>query len=162
VVQVEAEDVSAWRQCLPRARACARAAATAALAAGGAPPRPAELTVYLANDDVVRRLNREFRGKDKPTNVLSFPATGGPTPPPGAPLLLGDVVIARETVLREAASQGKTASAHLAHLVVHGVLHLLGYDHEQPAEAERMESLEVRILAGLGIPDPYVESRQPA
>lgn len=159
MVQVEAEDALAWRRSVPRARACARAAATAALAAGGAPPRPAELTVYLANDDIVRRLNREFRGKDKPTNVLSFPASGGPTPP-GAPVLLGDVVIARETVLREAAGQGKTAFAHLAHLVVHGVLHLLGYDHEQPAEAERMESLETRILEGLGIPDPYAESRQ--
>ena len=92
---------------------------------------------------------------DAPTNVLSFPAAASAPPAPGAPLLLGDVVLAFETVAAEAAAQGKPLADHLAHLVVHGVLHLLGFDHEADAEAERMEALETRLLAGLGIADPY-------
>ena len=104
------------------------------------------LCIVLANDRLQRRLNRDFRGTDKPTNVLSFAS---------APEGLGDVVLALETVTREARTQGKSLADHVAHLVVHGVLHLMGYDHETGREAARMERLEARILDGLGIADPY-------
>ncbi|HEX7970330.1 MAG TPA: rRNA maturation RNase YbeY, partial [Stellaceae bacterium] len=104
--------------------------------------------------ELVRALNRQWRGKDVPTNVLSFPALGA-TPPPGAPRLLGDVVLAFETVAAEAAAQDKPLADHLRHLVIHGVLHLLGFDHESDADAQRMEASEIAILAGLGVPDPY-------
>ncbi len=114
----------------------------------------------LSEDATVRALNRQWRGQDKPTNVLSF-AAGAETAPPGAPCLLGDVVLAYETVAAEAKAQGKPMAHHLCHLVVHGVLHLLGFDHERAAEAERMEALETVILAGLGIADPY-EPADPA
>ena len=100
--------------------------------------------------------HRTWRGKDSSTNVLAFPAADPSVPvPPGAPLLLGDVVLAFETVRREAVEQQKPLADHLRHLVVHGVLHLLGFDHEITREAERMEALEVAVLATLGIPDPY-------
>jgi probable rRNA maturation factor len=155
-----------WRR-LGACAAIARRAACAALdSAEGraalarfAGARPAELAVLLAEDRTVRDLNRRYRGFDKPTNVLSFPATDEVPRPAQAPLMLGDVVLALETVRREAAAQGKPAADHLAHLVVHGTLHLLGYDHERAAEARRMEALETRLLAGLGIADPY---RRPA
>lgn len=112
----------------------------------------AELTVRIVDEQESRALNREYRGKDAPTNVLSFPFEA----PPGADSeLLGDLVICAAVVAREAAEQGKSLSQHWAHMVVHGVLHLLGYDHEEEAEAEQMEALEVEILAGLGLPDPY-------
>jgi probable rRNA maturation factor len=106
------------------------------------------LTVALADDRRVRALNTRDRGKDKPTNVLSYPS--------GERAFLGDVLLARQTVWREARAQHKTPADHVTHLVVHGTLHLLGYDHETgAAEAERMEALERRILARLGIADPY-------
>jgi probable rRNA maturation factor len=111
----------------------------------------------------VRTLNRDWRGKDRPTNVLSFAALDDVSPdrPPltsGEPLLLGDIVLAFETVAAEAAAGGKPFADHLRHLLVHGLLHLLGYDHEtDEEEAQRMEALETRILAGFGIPDPYVD-----
>jgi probable rRNA maturation factor len=101
----------------------------------------------------VRALNRRWRGRDSATNVLSFPS--GETGAGGRAVLLGDVVLAYETVAREAAAQGKTLADHLAHLVAHGVLHLLGFDHAEDAEARRMESLERRVLARLGVADPY-------
>ena len=111
-------------------------------------------TVLLANDKKLRALNYGFRGKDKPTNVLSFPAfpfvMGGPLPP-----MLGDIVLAAETVGREAALEDKPLENHITHLVIHGLLHLLGYDHETDAEAEEMEAVERRALARLAIPDPY-------
>jgi probable rRNA maturation factor len=110
------------------------------------------LTVALMSDRGVRRLNHDFRGKDKPTNVLSFPADRVP----GRRVELGDVALALGVVRREAKAQGKTAADHLAHLMVHGVLHLLGYDHETKPDAERMEKLERKALAALGIADPYV------
>jgi len=136
---------SRWRRSLPGAPTLVRRAARAALAAAG--ETPAEISFALADDAAVRVLNRDYRGKDKPTNVLSFESGERP--------FLGDVVLALETVLAEAESQGKPAADHVTHLVVHGVLHLLGHDHETPAEATTMERLEVAVLAGLGVPDPY-------
>ncbi|MGQ9366261.1 rRNA maturation RNase YbeY [Azospirillum sp. ST 5-10] len=135
----------------------AERACLAALAAAWDGDGPAELSLVLADDALVHRLNRDYRGKDKPTNVLSFALTEaeGPDPDPGAPTLLGDVVLAWETVAGEAAEQGKALGDHLAHLVVHGTLHLLGYDHEDDAEADEMERREVEVLAGLGVADPY-------
>lgn len=114
--------------------------------------RPLELSLAFADDATVRDLNREYRGKDAATNVLSFEA--GDSPPEG-PILLGDVVLARETCLREA-EDGALAD-HLSHLAVHGVLHLLGHDHEDTADAEEMEALEIKILAEIGIDNPYLE-----
>ena len=134
-----------WKRSLPGAGRLARRAAKAALAA--VHEGPAEISLALADDAAVRVLNRDYRGKDKPTNVLSFESGERP--------FLGDVVLALETVLAEAEDQGKPAADHFTHLVVHGVLHLLGHDHETRAEARRMESLEVAVLAGLGVPDPY-------
>jgi probable rRNA maturation factor len=146
-----------WRAHLPDAEALCREAALGALeGCGTALAGPAELSLVLADDAAVRVLNRRWRGQDRPTNVLSFPAQGGAVPP-GAPLLLGDVVLACETIAAEAAAQAKPLAHHLRHLVVHGVLHLLGWDHVDPAEAARMETLETRILAGLGVADPYLE-----
>jgi probable rRNA maturation factor len=109
--------------------------------------RPAEVTLRLVAEAEGRRLNREFRGKDYATNVLTFVYSQRP--------LAGDVVICAPVVAREARSQGKAAAAHYAHLVVHGILHLQGYDHERDAEAARMERRERRILAALGFDDPY-------
>lgn len=144
-----------WQRSLPDAERCASTAARAALKGAGRAfrSRQAELSLVLADDRLVRRLNRAWRGRDRATNVLSFAADAHAVR--GAPVLLGDVVLAFETVRREAAEQGKALSDHLSHLVAHGVLHLVGFDHEDDAEAERMENLERRILAGLGIADPY-------
>lgn len=117
--------------------------------------RQAEVCVVLNDDDGVRALNRQWRAKDRPTNVLSFPAMAEAVPLDGMPWVLGDVVLALETVVREAREQGKTVDAHFSHLLVHGMLHLLGFDHETPRQAARMEPLEVAILETLGIADPY-------
>ena len=117
----------------------------------------AEIAVMLTDDSGIRTLNSNWRGIDKPTNVLSFPALQ-PTAPPGdddPPRMLGDIAIAYETLRREADEEAKPFDHHLSHLVVHGFLHLIGYDHETEAEAEAMEALEKEILAQLGIPDPY-------
>jgi len=150
LIDVEVEDPR-WTEALPDAEALTRAAAQAALAqrpadaaeAGGA------IVVLLADDAAVHALNARFRGKDAPTNVLSFPA---PENPEGH---LGDLALAFEVCAREAAQQGKALRHHLQHLVVHGVLHLLGYDHMSDDEAEEMEGLERIVMAGLGAPDPY-------
>ncbi len=114
----------------------------------------AELSVVFSDDARVRELNAAWRGKDKPTNVLSFPASGAPRFG-GHPPMLGDVVLAFETVSAEARLEGKPLEHHIIHLVLHGLLHLLGYDHEQEGEAEEMEAIERRALARLAIPDPY-------
>ena len=113
-----------------------------------------ELAVMLTDDAAIRALNNQWRGLDKPTNVLSFPA---PAALQGdSPVHLGDIAIAYETVAREAESEGKPLAHHLSHLAVHGFLHLLGYDHESEPEAEAMEQQERAILARLRIPDPYL------
>ncbi len=121
---------------------------------------PLEVSLVFTDDAEQQSLNRDWRDKDRPTNVLSFPNMDEPGdlhPAAGEslPRLLGDVVLARETVLREAAEQGKSAADHTTHLLVHGLLHLLGQDHEEAAEAEAMEALEREILGALGIADPY-------
>ena len=150
-----------WEEVCPAAEDLARAAARLALSRGKAGTSimrgtAIELAISLADDAVQQRLNRDWRGVDQPTNVLAFPAWNPDTPiPPGAPVLLGDVVLAFETAARESDEQGKPLSDHLSHLVVHGVLHLLGYDHATEAEAVAMESLEASILASLGVPNPY-------
>jgi probable rRNA maturation factor len=145
-----------WRA-FPGATAAARKAARAALAQAGVAVLPtAAVAIALADDAMVRAANRDFRAKDEPTNVLSFPAV-----PPGrlaAAPFLGDVILACETVAAEAEAEGKPVLHHLAHLVAHGVLHLLGYDHMTKAEAETMERCETLILASLGLPDPYAGS----
>ncbi len=145
-------DDRAWPAAVPGLRAAVRRAARAALKAAPV-AGPVELAVTLTDDAAMRDLNRTWRKKDKPTNVLSFPLAEGAMP--GEPNHLGDVVLARQTVEAEAAAQGKPVGDHLAHLVVHGVLHLLGFDHESAREARAMEGREVAVLAGLGIADPY-------
>jgi probable rRNA maturation factor len=119
-------------------------------------PARVELGITLIDNAGQRQLNHRYRGKRASTNVLAFPAwRPGTRTPCGAPLLLGDIVLAFETVEREAADQGKTFVDHFRHLVVHGILHLLGWDHQRKDAAARMEALETSILAKLGIPDPY-------
>jgi probable rRNA maturation factor len=118
------------------------------------PKQPCEVSLVFTDDAAIREINAEWRGKDKATNVLSFPAfpvTPGKMPGP----MLGDIVIARETLEREAEELEKPFDDHLTHLMVHGFLHLFGYDHIEKDEAEKMEALETRILAGLGLSDPY-------
>ena len=117
----------------------------------------AELTIRIVNEAESTALNETYRHKQGSTNVLSFPCA---PPPEVESALLGDIVICAPVVLREAVVQGKTPEAHWAHLVAHGVLHLLGYDHDE-THAEAMESLEIRILAGLGYPDPYGDLQNP-
>lgn len=136
-----------------RLRDIAARAVAAAFAEFGAAGN-SELSLLFTDDAHVRVLNRDWRGKDKPTNVLSFPAfpvAPGDPPPP----MLGDIALAFETVASEAALESKPFDHHLTHLIVHGLLHLLGYDHESGEEAEEMEALERRVLARLAIPDPY-------
>lgn len=118
------------------------------------PKMVTELSIVLTDDASIREINAQWRNKDKPTNVLSFPAfeiAAGDKPGP----MLGDIIIARETVEREAADEQKSFDQHLHHMIVHGLLHLLGYDHEDEEEAEEMEALERKILLTLAIPDPY-------
>ena len=141
-----------WRGALP-ARTLARQAIAASVAECGVALRPgAELCVHLADDALVRELNARWRGVDEATNVLSFP-TVEPAQASRA-RLLGDIVLAFETMTREAAAEGKPLADHYRHLVVHGFLHLLGFDHQVDAEARRMEALETRILARIGVADP--------
>ncbi|HFA59694.1 MAG TPA: rRNA maturation RNase YbeY [Rhodospirillales bacterium] len=138
---------------------CRRCLATALAMATPRPSGPLELAVHLVSDARIRELNARFRGRNAPTDVLSFPALTPEElaePPNGAvPRLLGDILVAFETVRDEAAREGKPLAAHLAHLLVHGLLHLLGHDHATEEEARIMEQAERRILAALGLPDPY-------
>jgi probable rRNA maturation factor len=145
VIEIVIEE-KAWRTAESRIRSLVKAAAVATLAAEGR--AGADVVVLLAADSRLKALNAAFRGKDAPTNVLSFPSSD-------ATDNLGDIALALGVCAREAAEQGKTLAAHLQHLTAHGVLHLLGYDHETDAEAEVMEAKERLILAGLGVTDPY-------
>jgi probable rRNA maturation factor len=117
--------------------------------------RKKNVTVLFADDATLKILNRDWRGKNKPTNVLSFPAAPVLKLPRGEAKPLGDIALAYETIVREAEKCGKTPKAHTAHLIVHGVLHLLGYDHLNDADAKIMEAREIRILKKLGVADPY-------
>ena len=150
-----------WKRVCPHAQRLARDAARVALidgvaAMGFASATRLELSITLTDDAQQLQLNRRYRGEDISTNVLAFRAwEPGIHTSPGAPLLLGDVVLAFETVTREANEQVKPLCDHVRHLIVHGVLHLLGYDHRREADAIRMERLETSILAKLGVPDPY-------
>jgi len=171
-------EAPAWRKAVKGPVAVCERAARAALA-GGLPGSALagmtahkdafEVCVALEDDASVQDLNRDFRNQDKPTNVLAFAAledADGTVLPPrpeewddGEPEMLGDVIIAFETTRDEAARDGKALADHLTHLVVHGVLHLLGYDHQNDSDAETMEHLETRILSGLGIADPHAPDR---
>lgn len=159
-VHVEA---TAWHDSVAGCEALVQRAVRAALDGAGVGGGALEVAVVLSDDAAVAALNGQYRGKPRPTNVLSFQAAPakalarlhGPAADDGVPVLLGDVILARETVLAEAAQQHKSVQDHLCHLIVHGTLHLLGHDHEDPAEAERMEALERTVLANLGIDDPY-------
>ena len=141
-------DERGWKLVGPEIVKDVRRAAMHALERRSTATRGSEVTVLLSNDSRLQVLNRQYRGKDKPTNVLSFPAASGASH-------MGDIAIAYETTRHEADAAGKPLMHHLLHLTVHGVLHLLGYDHEKAAEAARMETLEAEILAKMGIPDPY-------
>ncbi|MEZ2410042.1 rRNA maturation RNase YbeY [Bosea sp. RCC_152_1] len=158
VLDIRAES-RRWRELgnLAALRAIAGEALRAGLAV--APRRPldgAELSLLLTDDRRIRLVNRDWRGFDKATNVLSFPAA--PPERIATSPLLGDIVVAYETVAREAEAEGKSFPDHFRHLVIHGLLHLLGEDHEAEAEARRMEALEVEALARLGIADPYADA----
>jgi len=150
-----------WTRLCPAAESLARGAAELALVRGTTDlgltwQGTVELGITLADAAGQQQLNRDYRGQDKPTNVLAFSVwEAGTQLPPGAPVLLGDVVLALDTVAHESAEQEKPLADHLVHLTVHGVLHLLGYDHLAQPEAAAMESLERSILAELGVPDPY-------
>ncbi|MDR3518660.1 MAG: rRNA maturation RNase YbeY [Azospirillaceae bacterium] len=144
--------------CEPIIHAVFSKAELPALAVG----RAAEMGLLFSDDAVVQELNRHYRGQDKPTNVLSFALLeGGQATDPEIPLLLGDVILGYDTVAHESQEQGKRLIDHTIHLVVHGVLHLLGYDHTSEFDAQRMEQLETQILAGFSIADPYRDSHDP-
>lgn len=135
-----------WKQRLPRIRSLTNKAITAAMTAENVDFK-SNLSIVFANDAFVKDLNHTYRGKNKPTNILSFESDEEG--------YLGDMILAFETIVREAEEQGKTLADHLTHLLVHGLLHLLGYDHEQESDAEVMENKEIMILKGLGIENPY-------
>ncbi len=155
-----------WAEALPAAAGLSLDAADAAYQAalvqlkadgeaGGDPG--AEVSIVLADDAVIQELNRDFRGQDEATNVLSFPSAepGDAPAPAGEPKLLGDIIVACETTPAEATQQGKPLADHFCHLIVHGMLHLVGFDHQTDDMADVMEALEIKILAGLDITNPY-------
>lgn len=142
-----------WDEQLEDAESLAERALTAAWDVVGS-AGAAEVSVVLIDDARQQLLNRDYRGFDKPTNVLAF-STDMDTPPKGAPRLLGDITIAYETTAREAEAQDKSLANHFSHLLVHGMLHLVGFDHESKADAEKMERMEIAVLDGLSISDPY-------
>jgi probable rRNA maturation factor len=151
VVEVSVE-AGAWPALEDMRQLAENAVRAVSGATGDGVPAECEISVLLTDNAAIRTLNRTWRGKDKPTNVLSFPQPSGP--------LLGDIVLAAETVQDEADLAGKPVEAHIAHLMVHGLLHLLGYDHETEVEAEEMEQLEAAALAEMGVADPYRPSQQ--
>ncbi len=135
-----------WKKALPGLRDLARHAVRASLKHFETGTE-SEISIVFADDSFIRELNSRYRSKDKPTNVLSFPQDGGPS--------LGDVVLAFETIKKESREQSKKLKEHTAHMLVHGTLHLMGMDHENDDEAEEMESLEILVLKGLGVKNPY-------
>lgn len=149
MIEIEVED-DAWSGALPEVEAVVSRAASAALGT-----IKGDIVILLTDDETVRDINARFRDRDRPTNVLSFPAAESAFPH------LGDLTLAYGVCAREAVEQGKTLSDHLSHLTVHGVLHLLGRDHEDDAEAEEMEDEERSILASLGVADPYTADDLP-
>ena len=157
IVTISVED-STWDR-VPGLEALAERAVSAVASAELRDSPESEVAILFTNDSEIENLNRNWRGNSRPTNVLSFPAPPGLPTPEGEPKFLGDIVLASGIVAQEAADQGKDFKIHTAHLIVHGMMHLLGHDHQSDAEAERMEAKEIRILRGLGIPDPYVASK---
>ena len=141
---------------------CQSAAGTAFEMTAHGETENAEVSILLTDDSQMRSLNRDYRNRDQATNVLSFAGTDEGKPFATGPVLLGDIVVALGVCSREAKNEKKSMADHLAHLVIHGMLHLLGYDHEIEEDAEKMESLEIEALAKLGVADPYTESNQGA
>ena len=152
-IAIEVED-EAWAK-LPGLEALAVNAVKATLAARGMADAETEVFVLFTDDSTIAKMNAEWRGLAEPTNVLSFPAPDDLPLPAGEPKPLGDIVLASGVIATEARNQGKTLHGHCTHLIVHGCLHLLGHDHEDGAEALAMEQLEIDILKGLGISNPY-------
>ena len=148
-------EVDAWVDVLPQLVDLVDLSAAATVAACDFKCGNSELSILMTNDAEMAELNREWRGGRGATNVLSFP---GDLDGPGS-FLLGDVALALETIVTEAKEAEISVANHLTHLLVHGVLHLLGYDHKTDAEAEKMEALEIKILRSLGVPDPYIANR---
>jgi len=142
-----------WLEPLPACEGLARTAIETALQQLDMLQPELEVSLALADDETIRALNRDYRHKDSPTNVLAFPAP--PNLMPEGPRLLGDIILAFETVSAEAEAQSKSLSNHLQHLVVHGLLHLLDFDHGTDEDASKMEQLEKQILQQLDVPDPY-------
>jgi probable rRNA maturation factor len=152
---LEVEDAR-WNDALPNAAALIERAISLALADIETGGRTIEVGVRLVDDGTIHGLNRDWRGKDKPTNVLSFPlGDPGPVTDPDFPWLIGDIVMSYDTVTAEAIRDTKPLEHHVVHLAIHATLHLIGHDHEDEAEAETMEAAEIALLATLGIPDPY-------
>lgn len=137
-----------WLNALPECETLVRQALETTLSVLKA-SKPYEISVVLTDDSEIRQLNKQWRGKDKPTNVLSFPQDED--------VVLGDIILSLQTIKAEAAEQSKPLPHHFSHLAVHGLLHLLGYDHENDAEAEEMENLEIKICTKLGIKNPYID-----
>lgn len=152
-----------WNSEIPDAEEIITKASIAALCGAGIynRGRNIEVSVLLTNDKSIKKLNSDYRYKNKPTNVLSFPQeefVAGEYDNAGTEISLGDVIFAIETIQKESEEQGKPVDNHLAHLSVHGTLHLLGFDHEEDLEAEIMEALEVKILKSIGIENPYLDN----
>ncbi|MBO4643135.1 MAG: rRNA maturation RNase YbeY [Alphaproteobacteria bacterium] len=153
-------DDKRWKDAFPDVEKCVRKAASSAWKRGNTgdfkiPVKQAEISVLLTDDSAVHSLNKEYRGMDKPTNVLSFAALDDENEPIIDPMLLGDIVVAFETTKREAIEQECSLADHLFHLIVHGMLHLIGYDHVEERDAVEMEALEIKILAENGLKNPY-------
>ena len=150
-------DCSQWSNALPEPEACAKNACEAVFqnVKTDSSNQSAEVSILLTNDLMMRSLNNEYRNQDKPTNVLSFPSDSKGGPITNFPILLGDIIVAFETSFNEAFTENKKLSDHLCHLIVHGMLHLMGFDHQVSADADVMEDIEISVLQKLNIANPY-------